>query len=59
MILTVLLSIHVSVDFATEGPLHEWAGVATYVVGCVCLLGVGAFMRRILPESESEPGSSG
>ena len=57
VILTVLLSIHVSVDFATEGPLHEWAGVATYVVGCVCLLGVGAFMRRFLPESE--PGSSG
>ena len=52
VILTVLLSIHVSVEFATHGPLHEWAGVATYVIGCACLLGVGALMRRFLPEDE-------
>jgi len=57
VILTVLLSINVSIDFATEGPLHEWAGVATYVIGCICLLAVGAFMRRFLPEAE--PGLSG
>ena len=52
VILTVLFSIHVSVEFATQGPLHEWAGVATYVIGCACLLGVGALMRRFLPEDE-------
>jgi exosortase len=52
VILTVLFSIHVSVEFATRGPLHEWAGVATYVIGCACLLGVGALMRRFLPEDE-------
>jgi len=52
VIVTVLVSIHVSVEFATEGPLHEWAGVATYVIGCLCLLGVGAVMRRLLPEAE-------
>ncbi len=52
VILTVLLSIHMSVEFATQGPLHEWAGVATYVIGCACLLGVGALMRRFLPEDE-------
>jgi exosortase len=52
VILTVLLSIHVSVEFATQGPLHDWAGVATYVIGCACLLGVGALMRRFLPEDE-------
>jgi exosortase len=53
VILTVVLSIRVSVDFATQGPLHEWAGVATYVIGCACLLGVGALMRRFLPEDEA------
>lgn len=52
VIVTVLVSINVSVEFATEGPLHEWAGVATYVIGCLCLLGVGAVMRRLLPEAE-------
>lgn len=52
VIVTVLVSINVSVEFATEGPLHQWAGVATYVIGCLCLLGVGAVMRRLLPEAE-------
>jgi exosortase len=52
VILTVLLSINVNVDFATEGSLHEWAGVAIYIIGCGCLLGVGAFMRRFVPEVE-------
>lgn len=47
VVLTVLASIHVSVEFATQGPLHEWAGVATYVIGCLCLLGVGALLRRL------------
>jgi exosortase len=50
VILTVLASIHVSVEFATKGPLHEWAGVATYVIGCLCLLGVGALMRRFVKD---------
>jgi len=52
VIVTVLVSTHVSVEFATQGPLHEWAGVATYVIGCVCLLGVGVLMRRFFPEYE-------
>ena len=46
VILTVLLAIEVSVDFATTGPLHEWAGVATYVLGCLALLAVGSLLRR-------------
>ncbi len=46
VIVTVLLAIRVDAEFATQGPLHEWAGVATYVVGCLCLLGVGAWLRR-------------
>jgi hypothetical protein len=47
-------SIHVSVEFATRGPLHEWAGVATYVVGCLCLLGVGVLMRRFSTADDQE-----
>jgi len=50
VILTVLASIHVSVEFATNGPLHQWAGVATYVLNCLCLLGVGALMRRFVKD---------
>ena len=54
MILTVVLAISVDVEFATKGPLHEWAGVATYVLGCLCLLGIGAALRRFIPEPELE-----
>lgn len=50
VVLTVLLAIRVDVEFATEGPLHEWTGVATYVVGCLGLLAVGALLRRAWPE---------
>jgi len=50
VVLTVLVAIRVGVDGATKGPLHAWAGVATYVVGCLCLLGFGALLRRLWPE---------
>lgn len=49
VVLTVILAIEVSVEFATEGPLHEWAGVSTYVVGCLVLIGIGAVLRRLIP----------
>lgn len=52
VILTVLMSIEVSVDFATEGPLHEWAGVLTYVIGCVALLAVGNVLRRLSRDAD-------
>ncbi len=55
VVLTVLLAIRVDVETATKGPLHEWAGVATYVVGCLALLGLGALLRRWWPESEPAP----
>ena len=59
VILTVLLAIEVDVDFATEGPLHEWAGVATYVLGCLVLLGVGEALRRAFPDrGAAEPAPS-
>lgn len=50
VVATVLLAQRVDVEYATTGPLHEWAGVSTYVVGCLCLLGLGALMRRFWPE---------
>jgi len=52
VVLTVLLAVEVDVAFATTGPLHEWAGVATYVVGCVCLLAVGGLLRRLAPDRD-------
>jgi len=57
VILTVLLAIHVDVEFATGGPLHEWAGVATYVLGCALLLALGRGLRWAWPEPEPEPES--
>jgi exosortase len=49
VILTVMLAIEVDVEYATKGPLHEWAGVATYVLGVLCLMGVGGLLRRFGP----------
>jgi exosortase len=51
VILTVEVAVWGDVEMAIEGPLHEWAGVATYVLGCLCLLAVGALMRRLWPET--------
>jgi len=51
VILTVILAMEVDVGFATEGPLHEWAGVGTYVLGCLCLLGIGTLMRHVWPQA--------
>ena len=45
VVLTVWLAIEVDVEFATTGPLHEWAGVATYGIGCLCLLAFGGLLR--------------
>lgn len=54
VVLTVLLAIHVDVEFATQGPLHEWAGVATYVLGCILLLAIGRGLRWVWPEAGGE-----
>ena len=42
---------------ATQGSLHELAGVMTYVLGCLGLLGLGELMRRRWPE-KAAGGSS-
>ena len=58
VILTAVLAIEVDVEFATKGPLHEWAGVGTYVIGCVCLLAVGEMLRRLSVERRAEAAPS-
>lgn len=52
VVLTVWVAIGWGASVATEGPLHEWAGVATYVVGCLALLGIGRLMTLLSPVDE-------
>lgn len=37
-------------EVATAGSLHESVGVATYVLGCAVLLGIGTLLRRWIPD---------
>jgi exosortase len=53
---TVWAAERYGVAFATGGPLHEWAGVATYVLGCLALLGVGGLLRLVAPVEKAKPG---
>jgi exosortase len=50
VVFTVLVALRVDVETATKGPLHEWSGIGTYVVGCLGLLAFGALLRRLWPE---------
>jgi len=50
VILTVLAAREIGVAAATESLLHDSAGLTTYVLGCLALLGVGALLRRVWPE---------
>lgn len=49
---TVMAANAWGVEAATEGPLHEWAGMATYVLGCFALLGVGALINWFVPRQK-------
>jgi exosortase len=55
VIVTVGVAMELGVEVATAGPLHEWAGVTTYVVACLALLGLGGLLRRLWPEREAGP----
>jgi len=44
---TVLAAARVGAERATSGSVHEAAGVLTYALGCLVLLGVGSLLRRI------------
>lgn len=46
---TVVAAEHVGAEQATSGSVHSVAGLLTYAVGCVALLGVGALLRRLRP----------
>lgn len=58
VILAAVLAIEVDVEFATKGPLHDWAGVGAYLIGCVCLLAVGEMLRRSSVERRAEAAQS-
>lgn len=57
-LVTVVRSIEVDVPFATEGPRHEWARVGTYVLGCLCLLGLGEAIRGLSAERRARAVAS-
>jgi len=43
---------------ATQGALHESAGLLTYVLGCLALLGVGQVMRIVAPPAPAGPAGA-
>ncbi len=48
---TVVAAERFGAERATAGAVHDMAGLATYVLGCLALLGVGALLRRLSPAS--------
>ncbi len=44
---TVVAAQQVGAERATSGGLHDAAGLLTYAVGCLALLGVGRLLRRV------------
>ena len=46
VVATVLVSIEIGAERATTGPLHEAAGLLTYVVACGLMLALGGLLRR-------------
>jgi len=49
VVATALASERFGADWATSASVHEGAGLAVYVVGCLALLGVVAVVRRVRP----------
>lgn len=47
VVATVLVSIEIGTERATTGPLHEAAGLLTYVVACGLMLALGGLLRRL------------
>jgi exosortase len=50
VLITVMVATRYGSAVATADALHGWAGIMTYVLGCLALLGVGALMRHLFPE---------
>ncbi len=57
VLITVVVAERVGARVATESSLHEWLGLATYVVACFILLGTGRVLRRWWPDSGPLPAS--
>jgi exosortase len=57
VVVTVIAAGAVGVERATASWWHESAGLLTYVLGCVALLGVGALLRRIAPPAGPSPAA--
>ena len=56
---TVIAAGEVGAEAATSGALHDSAGLLTYVLGCLALLGVGWLMRVVAPPRPSpDPASA-
>ncbi len=53
VVITVWVAHHHSVELATGETLHNVAGMATYVVGCLALLAIGRAMDRFVPRPAS------
>jgi len=49
VVVTVWVAHHHSVEVATGESLHDLAGVATYVVGCLALLAIGRALDAFVP----------
>ena len=49
VIVTVLAAERYGAEAATGNWLHESAGMLTFVLACLALIGLGALMRRLPP----------
>jgi len=52
VLVTVLGTIEYGAENAVEGPVHELAGLSTYLVACGLMLAVGAGLRALEPRAE-------
>jgi hypothetical protein len=49
VIVTVLAAERYGAEAATDNWLHESAGLFTFTLACLALIGLGALMRRFAP----------
>ena len=54
VVFTVWAARDVSVEFATGDLLHNWAGILTYVLGCLALLAIGSLMDLLIPDDKTQ-----
>jgi len=54
VVFTVWAARDISVEFATGDLVHSWAGMLTYVLGCLVLLAIGSLMDRFVPYKNSQ-----